>query len=246
MALDKDDRAAVKEGNGRAVAYIRNLPSWCLALGQVLCAALMVCLMTVLPQPAFRHDVIWPTVQNALFIALSPVAWALCVAYFLWLAARRRAPLVQFFLGGRLWDPFARLTFGAYLVHPIILSFENSLEQDLHTFSLSRVVKDAIAITVAAYACALVLWLLVEAPCSKLFADCISAPLNAWAASTPPRGAAETPKQTPHPFLWTPLGILPQGDDAFAEEEAACVEAEEEDLEERCRAAPASPSPQSS
>jgi hypothetical protein len=84
--------------------------------GQVMCASLMVCLLTVLPQPAFRQGVIWPSAQNALFIVLSPVAWALCVAYFLWLAARRRAPLVQWALGGRFWDPFARLTFGISLL----------------------------------------------------------------------------------------------------------------------------------
>lgn len=51
---------------------------------------------------------------------------------------------------------------GAYLIHPILLSIMNSLEPDLHTFVVWHVVKDAVAVTFAAYACALVLWCLVE------------------------------------------------------------------------------------
>lgn len=55
---------------------------------------------------------------------MSNAGWAVCVAFVIWLTAYGRGSLVEYLLGSHVWEPLARLTFGAYLVHPLIIVAE--------------------------------------------------------------------------------------------------------------------------
>jgi peptidoglycan/LPS O-acetylase OafA/YrhL len=71
-----------------------------------------------------RESPTHPTGGGAGACSLSNAGWAVCVAFVIWLTAYGRGSLVEYLLGSHVWEPLARLTFGAYLVHPLIIVAE--------------------------------------------------------------------------------------------------------------------------
>lgn len=73
-------------------------------------------------------------------------------------------------LSWSLWAPLARLTFGAYLVHPlIIVAFYMSTRQAMNWDTWAIVIR-FLAFVVISYGCSFVLWLGVEKPFMNIFA----------------------------------------------------------------------------
>jgi len=65
----------------------------------------------------------WSVWKRACFNALGPAAWSVGVSLIAVLSFRGEAGIVGRFLGHPGWVPLARLSYGAYLIHPIILNF---------------------------------------------------------------------------------------------------------------------------
>jgi hypothetical protein len=96
-------------------------------------------------------------------ISVSIASWALSVSWLIWLAAYGRGAVVAYVLGGDVWRPLARLTFGAYLLHPLLLVAQQRAEaQHLHSFSHTWLLFRTAGMLVVSYGAALLLYLLVE------------------------------------------------------------------------------------
>ena len=67
-------------------------------------------------------------------------------------------------LAAPAWTPFARLTFGAYLFHPVAIKWFAGTATSTYHFSIHHVLSDAAFNAVCAFACAAVTWLVVERP----------------------------------------------------------------------------------
>ena len=65
----------------------------------------------------------WTLQERALFNALAPLAWSCGVSLLCLLCFRGRGGWIGQLLGHPIWVPFARLSYGAYLIHPIVLNF---------------------------------------------------------------------------------------------------------------------------
>jgi len=75
---------------------------------------------------------------------------------------------VRTFLGASFWTPLARLTFGAYLIHPVFLSYwAASLTTQLRYTFRNWMMWSLFAIVVA-YGLSFVSWLVLEKPLMNL------------------------------------------------------------------------------
>jgi len=127
---------------------------------------------------------------NALYIALSRPLWAALWAAITLLCYYGYLPLVDGFLAHPLWTPFARLTYGAYLVHPLIIMYAGSRTLQFLTFSTMNLTYHFVGNCVIAFLASALLWALVERPCMTIFT-----PGNATRKTTDVNKAAKLNKK---------------------------------------------------
>ena len=106
----------------------------------------------------------WGAELTFLYAAFSKAAWAVGVALLVGLCVTGRGGLADAFLSHGAFAPLARLSFGAYLIHPIVinawyLSYTEKVRYSALTFAMSY-----ISICVVTFAAALILALIVEFP----------------------------------------------------------------------------------
>lgn len=91
---------------------------WLVALASSLCT---LGALIVLPTGNFRRPNSWPLSLDAAYLTFVRPAWACALAVLVAACRAMRGNPVDAFLSHRVWVPLARLTFGAYLVHPVII-----------------------------------------------------------------------------------------------------------------------------
>jgi peptidoglycan/LPS O-acetylase OafA/YrhL len=114
------------------------------------------------------HQNSWGKVVSVLYINLSRPVWAMGWATITLLCYYDFMPLVNGFLAHRLWTPLARLTYGAYLVHPLVIKLAAGRSLQFYTFNSWDMIYRASGNIMMAYSGALVLWCLVERPCMTM------------------------------------------------------------------------------
>ncbi len=106
--------------------------------------------------------------SEALWISTSRIVFGLSLAWLTLLCLAGRAGLVGYVLSAQFWLPFSRLTYTAYLVHPMVLSaFFASFQQSLH-FTVPMGIAYYLNALVLSYLIAFLLALFVEFPFSNL------------------------------------------------------------------------------
>ena len=151
-------------------AWLRRFKVWLLVLG-----AAGVCLADVFGTGGtyglYQHyPSEWSEAQNATYISLSRLGWALGLSVLAFLCFSNQLPVVNTVLS---WSPFetlGKLTYAAYIIHPLILTPVNYGSTELIRFSTSWFVSSFTTYLVWATSVALVLWLLVEKPTANLLA----------------------------------------------------------------------------
>ena len=76
----------------------------------------------------------------ALYSATSRIIWAMGLAWITFASAHNYGGLVSWFLSLKVWVPFSRLTYCAYLVHPIIIAIFYGSRHQTFDFSLYLIV----------------------------------------------------------------------------------------------------------
>jgi peptidoglycan/LPS O-acetylase OafA/YrhL len=77
-------------------------------------------------------------------------------------------------LSWRCWTPLSHLTFGAYLIHPVVIFVWQLGDRSKETFRLETFGMDYISVSVVSYVAALVAALTVEFPCAALWKEYMS------------------------------------------------------------------------
>jgi len=75
---------------------------------------------------------------------------------------------VRRFLGASFWTPLARLTFGAYLIHPAILSYYLATMTTQFRYTFRNWMEIAIFVILLAYGLSFVSYLVLEKPLMNL------------------------------------------------------------------------------
>ncbi|KAI1290318.1 Nose resistant to fluoxetine protein 6 [Halotydeus destructor] len=113
------------------------------------------------------YHVEFTQVTSALYNSLSRVSWATGLALFLYLAVTTNGWVDQF-LSLPLWIPLSRLTFIAYLIHPILINlFYRSSQKGIMFSHLDMMTYFAGGLTWV-YVTAFLMFLLVESPLVSL------------------------------------------------------------------------------
>nr|XP_019558485.2 O-acyltransferase like protein-like [Aedes albopictus] len=102
---------------------------------------------------------------DAFYEALHRVAWVICIMWLIFMCVNEHASALGHFLAWTLWQPVARLSYGMYLIHyvVIVVSFAGMLRQPFHfsAINLQYVNFGVIGLTGAL---SLVWWLFIEQP----------------------------------------------------------------------------------
>lgn len=106
--------------------------------------------------------------QNAANQALGRLAFALALSCVTHLCVTQRGGGVNWFLSLQMWEPLGKLTYGVYLVHPIVIRAYYYQKVQLFHFDVFEQTMYFIAITVMSYALAMVLHIMVELPFASL------------------------------------------------------------------------------
>ncbi|KAL6045273.1 Nose resistant to fluoxetine protein 6 [Balamuthia mandrillaris] len=107
---------------------------------------------------------VWTTVQNATFLTINRPIWAFGLAILTFLCASGEGGVMNWLLSREFWTPLARLTYCAYLVHPILMVVHNgSATRPLHLSALDAIYM-FLGNFVLSYALAYLFFLLLERP----------------------------------------------------------------------------------
>jgi len=110
----------------------------------------------------------WPQFSNSLYICFSRLTWACAVGIITLACYYDYLPMTNAFLSHWAWKPMAKLTFGAYLLHPILIGVFFGNLSGFQLFSITGVLSSAWWYFCLAYAAAIVLYCVVEKPIASL------------------------------------------------------------------------------
>ena len=110
----------------------------------------------------------WSVSERAAYNALAPVCWSLCVGGVCRGCFRGRGGLVGWFLTHPGWAPLARLSYGAYLIHPIVILSMVLTGTEKIRFDQNAFLSYYIASCVVTFAAAMTVSLVIESPINVL------------------------------------------------------------------------------
>ncbi|XP_037270632.2 nose resistant to fluoxetine protein 6 [Rhipicephalus microplus] len=103
-----------------------------------------------------------------LFAALHRVAWTLGVAWLVLACATGRGGIVMSLLSWRALVPLSRLSYGAFLSHVVILLAQMMTNRERVAYTYMVKTMNYLAVVMASYICAYLLYLFCEAPVATL------------------------------------------------------------------------------
>ena len=102
--------------------------------------------------------------ENVIYLTLSRFAWGLGLALLVFVCHNGYGGLVNAFLSMKFWIPLSRMTFTAYLVHPVVLFVMYSQLQTTIHFTDITIGIFIVSLAVFSYSIAAVLCVFVEFP----------------------------------------------------------------------------------
>jgi len=116
----------------------------------------------------------WGPPQNVTYISLSRLGWAAGLSVIAFLCFSQQIPMLNAFLSFQPFEILGKLTYAAYIVHPLIVSGIAYGASEPVKFSDAWYASAYTTYVVWATCIALVLWLLVEKPSANLLALALS------------------------------------------------------------------------
>ncbi|KAJ8042096.1 Nose resistant to fluoxetine protein 6 [Holothuria leucospilota] len=106
----------------------------------------------------------WPTAGNVVYEMLCRFAWGLFVAWVVFACYYGYGGWVNSFLDHPAWAPLGRLTYSAYLLHPIVVFFFLAHQGSALYLSLGLMAFYFAGVSLISYGCAAIMSLMVEFP----------------------------------------------------------------------------------
>lgn len=142
-----------------------------------LAAAAFLLFMVFIPYTDFgEHRNSWNNFQSALYLAFGRMLWSASWAVITILTYFGHLPIWDSIMSHSIWTPLARLTYGAYLMHPLVIKLIAANETQYYTFSALDLSYRTLLNAVLAFFGAAALWSLVERPMMSLTSLAIKKP----------------------------------------------------------------------
>lgn len=110
----------------------------------------------------------WSDATSAVYITFGRPLWACCLAVITLLCYYDYLPILNGFLSHPFWMPLARLCYGAYLVHPLVIKLAAGVAQQYYYFSGTDIFYRYVGNVLCAFSGATVVWCLIERPVMTL------------------------------------------------------------------------------
>eukprot|EP00037_Helgoeca_nana_P021848 m.221096 g.221096 ORF g.221096 m.221096 type:complete len:725 (+) comp25799_c0_seq4:2324-4498(+) len=110
----------------------------------------------------------WSAKEDAAYQSFGRLGFALAVAVVSFTCVNNNHGIVNRFLSMGIWEPLGKLTYGAYLVHPIIIRAYYYQQVELVHYVPFNQFVIFVAMVVISYGVAAILWLIVELPFASL------------------------------------------------------------------------------
>jgi peptidoglycan/LPS O-acetylase OafA/YrhL len=110
----------------------------------------------------------WNATQNTLYITFSRPCWTLGVAILTYMCICDVGGVFDWFLSLGFWDPLAKLSYSAYLIHPIVMRVFYFNKRYLFFWSPMEYAYYYVANLVISYSLAVVIYCAVETPFAAL------------------------------------------------------------------------------
>merc|ERR1719468_89665 len=110
------------------------------------------------------HEFAWNDTLNIMYFIFARPLWGLGWAVVTLLCYGGHCPYTDAFLSHKFWTPFMRLTYGAYLCHPLVIKLAGACAVQYYTFSGMDLLTRMSGNVILAYSAAFVVWCLVERP----------------------------------------------------------------------------------
>lgn len=143
--------------------YFFNVAGWCVAI--------TLALLTLYgPDKNDRIDDRKPftRLENIMYATFARSAWSLAIAWVIFACQCGLGGLVDKLLSAGFWIPFSRLTYCAYLVHPIVLNTLRGTQETVNTYSDVHLVCLFAGVLTISYGVAFVVSVCVEFPMIQL------------------------------------------------------------------------------
>ena len=139
----------------------------------VVLSYVLIFAFTFLPAWYFWSDVnpavnTWTPLQNQMYLVLSRPMWTVGVAILTYLCVCGRGGFIDWFLSLTIWDPMAKLSYAAYLLHPMIIRIVYFNRVDLFFYSDLNYAVHFLAFAVLSYSVAAVVFCSIETPFASL------------------------------------------------------------------------------
>ena len=106
--------------------------------------------------------------EGVIYTTFSRCSWGLGLALMVFACHNGYGGVINTFLSMKIWTPLSRMTFNAYLVHPIVLTvIYGQMQKSIHVTDLTMATL-AVAFVVISYAVAGVVCIVVEFPLSSV------------------------------------------------------------------------------
>merc|ERR1711953_1013557 len=82
------------------------------------------------------HKNSWSDAVSTIYLTFARPMWDVCWAIMTFLCFYGQAPLTDAFLGHPMWNVGAKLTYGAYLCHPLVIKLSGGCATQYYTFGV--------------------------------------------------------------------------------------------------------------
>ena len=119
--------ACYQSENATRAGYLKPPGAIKVAIGYMLCGAVLwVCVFTPYwahghGKDMFEKDCGWSHTWDTIYSIFSRAAWGFGICYIIYAALTCQGGPLTRFLTWSFWTPFARLTYGWYLIHPLVM-----------------------------------------------------------------------------------------------------------------------------
>lgn len=114
---------------------------------------------------------LWKQTTTFLYTASSRAIWSCSISILMTLCLEGKGGWLNDFLSWPVWAPLAQLSFGVYLIHPIVIFVWLLGMRQKNVYSLATFAMSLISVCAVSFAWALVAALLVEFPLATLLAN---------------------------------------------------------------------------
>jgi peptidoglycan/LPS O-acetylase OafA/YrhL len=111
---------------------------------------------------------LWSPSATFLYTALSRALWSICIGTLIYYCLHGRGAIVEKILSLKFFTVMAHLSFGAYLIHPIIIFLWQLGEKEKRSFRLLSFFMDFTAVSVLSFVLSAIAALMIEFPFGDL------------------------------------------------------------------------------